>query len=184
MEPGFLAVWDPFVFLPFFSWCPMSCPIWKNNWNKNCLFCLLSGASLPSCNRFWHLFDHWYLQMGGIDEAALDKLSLVTEMTKHIRVRASSPSQTHSSASEIGQFSPFFLWLLRVCDSPNLLMVWLTSMLDLNSNNNMLQVCIVWWFAQCIAVHSWPSAALLQWLCYVNIFIYKCNNPNFWRFSF
>jgi hypothetical protein len=64
-----------------------------------------------------------YNQMGGIDEAALDKLSLVTEMTKHIRVRASSPSQTHSSASEIGQFSPFFLWLLRVCDSPNLLMV-------------------------------------------------------------
>ncbi|KAI3750549.1 hypothetical protein L2E82_21194 [Cichorium intybus] len=28
-------------------------------------------------------------QMGGIDEAALDRLSLVTEMTKHIRVRAS-----------------------------------------------------------------------------------------------
>ncbi len=26
--------------------------------------------------------------MGGIDEAALDKLSLVTEMTKHIRVRS------------------------------------------------------------------------------------------------
>jgi hypothetical protein len=31
-----------------------------------------------------------YNQMGGIDEAALDRLSLVTEMTKHIRVRASS----------------------------------------------------------------------------------------------
>jgi hypothetical protein len=30
-----------------------------------------------------------YNQMGGIDEAALDRLSLVTEMTKHIRVRAS-----------------------------------------------------------------------------------------------
>jgi hypothetical protein len=74
--------------------------------------------------------------------------------------------------------------LLRVCDSPNLLMVWSTSVLDLHPNNNMLQVCIVWWFAQCIAVHSWPSAALLQCLCYVNIFIYKCNNPNFWRFSF
>jgi hypothetical protein len=28
--------------------------------------------------------------MGGIDEAALDRLSLVTEMTKHIRVRAGS----------------------------------------------------------------------------------------------
>lgn len=29
-----------------------------------------------------------YNQMGGIDESALDRLSLVTEMTKHIRVRA------------------------------------------------------------------------------------------------
>lgn len=26
--------------------------------------------------------------MGGIDESALDRLSLVTEMTKHIRVKA------------------------------------------------------------------------------------------------
>lgn len=50
--------------------------------------------------------------MGGIDEAALDKLSLVTEMTKHIQVRASS--SRGASASEIGQFSPLFLWLLRV----------------------------------------------------------------------
>lgn len=36
-----------------------------------------------------------YNQMGGIDEAALDRLSLVTEMTKHIRLRSSegaSPS--------------------------------------------------------------------------------------------
>jgi hypothetical protein len=49
--------------------------------------------------------------MGGIDEAALDRLSLVTEMTKHIRVRA---SQDHTSAAELGQFSPIFLWLLRV----------------------------------------------------------------------
>lgn len=55
----------------------------------------------------------WFQQMGGIDEAALDKLSLVTEMTKHIQVRASSSSKG-ASASEIGQFSPLFLWLLRV----------------------------------------------------------------------
>ena len=27
------------------------------------------------------------LQMGGIDESALDRLSLVTEMTRHIRVK-------------------------------------------------------------------------------------------------
>uniref|UniRef100_A0A803LA16 GB1/RHD3-type G domain-containing protein n=1 Tax=Chenopodium quinoa TaxID=63459 RepID=A0A803LA16_CHEQI len=49
-------------------------------------------------------------QMGGIDEAALDQLSLVTEMTKHIRVRAPGGRTT---ASELGQFSPIFVWLLR-----------------------------------------------------------------------
>uniref|UniRef100_A0A2P2JMT7 Interferon-induced guanylate-binding protein 2 n=1 Tax=Rhizophora mucronata TaxID=61149 RepID=A0A2P2JMT7_RHIMU len=51
-----------------------------------------------------------YNQMGGIDEAALDRLSLVTQMTKHIRVRASGG---RSTASELGQFSPIFIWLLR-----------------------------------------------------------------------
>ncbi|KAK2382796.1 hypothetical protein P8452_38183 [Trifolium repens] len=51
-----------------------------------------------------------YNQMGGIDEAALDRLSLVTQMTKHIRVRASGGK---NSASELGQFSPIFVWLLR-----------------------------------------------------------------------
>ncbi|KAI8567786.1 hypothetical protein RHMOL_Rhmol02G0149000 [Rhododendron molle] len=51
-----------------------------------------------------------YNQMGGIDEASLDRLSLVTEMTKHIRVRASGG---RSTASELGQFSPVFVWLLR-----------------------------------------------------------------------
>ncbi|KAF2944391.1 hypothetical protein DAI22_02g138100 [Oryza sativa Japonica Group] len=51
-----------------------------------------------------------YNQMGGIDEAALDRLSLVTEMTKHIRVRANGGKST---ASELGQFSPIFIWLLR-----------------------------------------------------------------------
>lgn len=51
-----------------------------------------------------------YNQMGGIDEAALDRLSLVTQMTKHIRVRASGG---RAAASELGQFSPIFVWLLR-----------------------------------------------------------------------
>lgn len=51
-----------------------------------------------------------YNQMFGIDEAALDNLSLVTEMTKHIRVRA---SQTKTSEDELGRFSPLFVWLLR-----------------------------------------------------------------------
>ncbi|KAK6932614.1 Guanylate-binding protein/Atlastin, C-terminal [Dillenia turbinata] len=51
-----------------------------------------------------------YNQMGGIDEAALDRLSLVTQLTKHIRVRASGG---RTSPSELGQFSPIFVWLLR-----------------------------------------------------------------------
>lgn len=51
-----------------------------------------------------------YNQMGGIDEAALDQLSLVTKMTKHIRVRA---SESQTNAAELGQYSPIFLWLLR-----------------------------------------------------------------------
>mmetsp|Transcript_35146 Transcript_35146/g.86193 ORF Transcript_35146/g.86193 Transcript_35146/m.86193 type:complete len:464 (-) Transcript_35146:1322-2713(-) len=51
-----------------------------------------------------------YNQMGGIDEAALDRLSLVTEMTKHIRVRSAGGV---SDASELARFSPSFVWLLR-----------------------------------------------------------------------
>lgn len=58
----------------------------------------------------------FHFQMGGIDEAALDRLSLVTQMTKHIRVRASGGK---SSASELGQFSPIFVWLLRVGFEPS-----------------------------------------------------------------
>uniref|UniRef100_A0A3Q7GJA1 Guanylate-binding protein N-terminal domain-containing protein n=1 Tax=Solanum lycopersicum TaxID=4081 RepID=A0A3Q7GJA1_SOLLC len=46
-----------------------------------------------------------YNQMGGIDEVALDCL---TEMTRHIRVRASGGK---ASASKLGQFSPGFIWL-------------------------------------------------------------------------
>jgi hypothetical protein len=45
----------------------------------------------------------------------LDNLSLVTEMTKHIRVRA---SQNTASTNELGQFAPLFVWLLRVSTFP------------------------------------------------------------------
>jgi hypothetical protein len=48
-----------------------------------------------------------YNQMGGIDESALDRLSLVTEMTKHIRVKAGGGPE------KLGDFTPAFLWLLR-----------------------------------------------------------------------
>ncbi|EEF50807.1 guanylate-binding protein 1 [Ricinus communis] len=49
-------------------------------------------------------------QMGGIDESSIDQLSLVTQLTKHIRVKASGGRTT---VSELGQFSPIFVWLLR-----------------------------------------------------------------------
>ncbi|KDD73250.1 guanylate-binding protein, partial [Helicosporidium sp. ATCC 50920] len=68
-----------------------------------------------------------YNQMGGIDEAALDRLSLVTRMSEHIRVRsekdgvldAGSPSskrsrgETSAGLRELSEFSPAFIWLLR-----------------------------------------------------------------------
>ena len=52
--------------------------------------------------------------MGGIEESAIDQLSLVTQLTKHIRVKASGG---RASVSELGQFSPIFVWLLRVLNS-------------------------------------------------------------------
>ena len=75
-----------------------------------------------------------YNQMGGIDEAALDRLSLVTEMTKHIRVKAGEahkhvqgchpersacklhvncPNAGEDSQDDLAGFTPAFLWLLR-----------------------------------------------------------------------
>jgi hypothetical protein len=71
--------------------------------------------------------------MGGIDEVALDKLILVTEITEHVRVRASSSSKG-SLASELGQFSPLFLWLLRV----SFTLLWLVIDLGLQAMNENL----------------------------------------------
>ncbi|KAJ9177115.1 hypothetical protein P3X46_012365 [Hevea brasiliensis] len=51
-----------------------------------------------------------YNQGGVIDEAALDRLSLLTEMSKHIHGRA---SEGKDSISELGNLSPVFVWLLR-----------------------------------------------------------------------
>jgi Guanylate-binding protein, N-terminal domain len=77
--------------------------------NRTC-----SSTFIPPCDVKMLIFLTYsvthLLQMGGIDESALDRLSLVTEMTKHIRVRASGGRTT---ASELGQFSPVFVWLLR-----------------------------------------------------------------------
>ncbi|GIL82521.1 hypothetical protein Vretimale_11947 [Volvox reticuliferus] len=52
-----------------------------------------------------------YNQMGGIDESALDRLGMVTEMTKHVRVRAAGASGGGDQG--LGEHSPAFLWLLR-----------------------------------------------------------------------
>ncbi|GMH32246.1 hypothetical protein BSKO_00080 [Bryopsis sp. KO-2023] len=48
-----------------------------------------------------------YNQMGGIDESSLDRLSLVTEVTKRVRVRA------EGSNDDLKEFTPSFMWLLR-----------------------------------------------------------------------
>lgn len=70
-------------------------------------------------------------QVGPIDEAALDRLSLVAALTRRIRVRAdeggrggggrrergssssSSSSAANAAAAELSEFTPAFLWLLR-----------------------------------------------------------------------
>jgi hypothetical protein len=55
----------------------------------------------------------WLRQMGGIDEAALERLQLIVEMTKHIQVRAARDASSSASASELAMYTPAFLWLLR-----------------------------------------------------------------------
>ncbi|KAJ6370524.1 hypothetical protein OIU76_028748 [Salix suchowensis] len=67
-----------------------------------------------------------YNQMGVIDEAALDCLSLVTEMTKHIHVKASGEKDT---VRDLGHFSPVFVWLLR------------DFYLDLKADNTKITPC-------------------------------------------
>ncbi|KAJ6289694.1 hypothetical protein OIU78_025589 [Salix suchowensis] len=67
-----------------------------------------------------------YNQMGVIDEAALDCLSLVTEMTKHIHVKASGEKET---VRDLGHFSPVFVWLLR------------DFYLDLKADNTKITPC-------------------------------------------
>jgi hypothetical protein len=49
------------------------------------------------------------MQMGGIDEAALDRLGLVTEMTKHVRVRAAAAERGKPS----GETMDCDLWVSR-----------------------------------------------------------------------
>lgn len=74
LPPNLIAFHIPIKvpFLPFSCSCPQTAQYSTQ---------IFSLAVLLSC-----LFV--YNHMGGIDESALDRLSLVTEMTKHIRVKA------------------------------------------------------------------------------------------------
>ena len=54
-----------------------------------------------------------YNQMGGIDEAALERLQLIVEMTKHVKVRAGKTDPANQSVSDLASFTPSFFWLLR-----------------------------------------------------------------------
>lgn len=50
-----------------------------------------------------------YNSVGTIDGAAVSKLSLVVNLTKHIHVR--SQSTREDSGTEYNQFFPHFLWV-------------------------------------------------------------------------
>eukprot|EP00698_Gefionella_okellyi_P012374 TRINITY_DN3329_c0_g1_i2.p1 TRINITY_DN3329_c0_g1~~TRINITY_DN3329_c0_g1_i2.p1 ORF type:complete len:653 (-),score=101.34 TRINITY_DN3329_c0_g1_i2:88-2046(-) len=54
-----------------------------------------------------------YNSMGNIDETALDRLSLVVELSKHIRTQSDSEGDQAALAIQLNQFFPTFLWLVR-----------------------------------------------------------------------
>eukprot|EP00455_Lapot_gusevi_P023577 TRINITY_DN2447_c0_g2_i2.p1 TRINITY_DN2447_c0_g2~~TRINITY_DN2447_c0_g2_i2.p1 ORF type:complete len:642 (+),score=172.85 TRINITY_DN2447_c0_g2_i2:40-1965(+) len=55
-----------------------------------------------------------YNSLGSIDETALDRLSLVVELTKHIRAQAMTEDEKREQdAYQLRAFFPSFLWLVR-----------------------------------------------------------------------
>jgi hypothetical protein len=54
-----------------------------------------------------------YNSVGTIDESAINALSLVANMSKHIRAQAQQHEDEQASAEELGQYFPDFLWLVR-----------------------------------------------------------------------
>jgi hypothetical protein len=55
-----------------------------------------------------------YNSVGSIDETALNNLSMVVELTKHIRTRASHESDGgEETGAEFANFFPSFLWVVR-----------------------------------------------------------------------
>jgi len=54
-----------------------------------------------------------YNSVGSIDESALNSLSLVVELTKHIRTKADTEGSEPETGAEFSQFFPHFLWVVR-----------------------------------------------------------------------
>ena len=54
-----------------------------------------------------------YNSVGSIDEGALNNLSLVVNLTKHIHVRSSNSGSAEDDGADFAQYFPSFLWLVR-----------------------------------------------------------------------
>lgn len=54
-----------------------------------------------------------YNSVGSIDEGALNNLSLVVNLTKHIHVRSSNSGGGEDDGADFAQYFPTFLWLVR-----------------------------------------------------------------------
>jgi len=54
-----------------------------------------------------------YNSVGSIDEGALNNLSLVVNLTKHIHVRSSNSGSAEDDGADFAQYFPTFLWLVR-----------------------------------------------------------------------
>ena len=54
-----------------------------------------------------------YNSVGSIDEGALNNLSLVVNLTKHIHVRSSNSGSSEDDGADFAQYFPSFLWLVR-----------------------------------------------------------------------
>jgi len=51
--------------------------------------------------------------VGSIDEAALNSLSLVVELTKHIKTKSEKESNEPETGETFANFFPAFLWVVR-----------------------------------------------------------------------
>ena len=54
-----------------------------------------------------------YNSVGTIDEDAIQKLSLVVNLTKHIQLKATSPDEEGEDPDEIASYFPTFYWVVR-----------------------------------------------------------------------